>query len=97
MKCFGVATMPKGKRRDHLHDWLSNELIARFDGRIVPIDAAIATSWGQITALVRRKGRAIDVMDGLIAATADVNAMTVVTRDTRDFEASGVTLLNPWT
>jgi predicted nucleic acid-binding protein len=93
---FGVATMPKGKRRNDLEDWLRNDLVARFDRRVVPIDMAIAAAWGEISASARRKGRPIDAMDGLIAATAEVHAMTVVTRDVRDFETAGVTLLNPW-
>jgi len=91
---FGVASLPKGRRRDRLDEWLRNELPARFEGRIVPIDIAIA--WGDISAATRRKGRAIDVMDGLIAATAEVYEMTVVTRDSGDFQPTGVTVLNPW-
>ena len=94
---FGAASMPKGRRRDRLDDWLRNELPPRFDGRLVPIDVAIARTWGDISAAGRRRGRPIDVMDGLIAATAEVYDMTVVTRDERDFRLTGVTLLNPWT
>jgi len=95
---FGVASMPKGRRRDRLDEWLRGDLPARFDGRIIPIDMAIAGAWGDdISAAARRKGRPIDVMDGLIAATAEVYEMTVVTRDARDFHPTGVTLLNPWT
>lgn len=94
---LGVASLPKGKRRDRLDDWLRNELPARFDGRVVPIDLAIASAWGDISAGARREGRPIGVMDGLIAATAEVYEMTVVTRDASDFQPAGVALLNPWT
>jgi toxin FitB len=94
---FGVASMPKGKRRNRLADWLLRDLPARFDRRIVAVDMEIANTWGDISAAARRKGRPIDVMDGLIAATAEVYEMIVVTRDAKDFQAAGVTLLNPWT
>src|SRR5882762_649416 len=66
---FGVALMSKGKRRDALDIWLRSDLPARFDGRIVPIDVAIADVWGELGARARKKGRSIDVMDGLLAAT----------------------------
>jgi predicted nucleic acid-binding protein len=93
---FGVASLPKGKRRDRLDEWLSSDLLARFDGRIIPVDMAIASAWGELGAVARRRGRPIDVMDGLIAATAEVYEMTVVTRDVRDFDATGVAVFDPW-
>src|ERR1700754_2426883 len=69
---FGVAAMPRGKRRDRLDNWLRADLPSRFDGRIVPIDTAIADAWGELSAAARRRGRPLDAMDGLIAATAEV-------------------------
>ena len=94
---FGIAAMPKGKRRDRLDLWLRTDLPMRFDGRIVAIDVAIADAWGELQARVMRKGRAISPMDGLIAASAEVYGLTVVTRNTRHFDDAGVALLNPWT
>jgi len=93
---FGIASMASGKRRDQLDGWLRSDLPARFDGRIVGIDLPIANAWGEIQARTRRKGRPIGPMDGLIAATAEIHGMTVVTRNTRHFEALGLNLLNPW-
>lgn len=93
---FGVASMPKGKRRDRLDDWLTGDLTARFEGRIIPIDIAIADAWGFVHARARSRGRPMDAIDGFLAATAEVHGMTVVTRNTRDFEAGGASILNPW-
>lgn len=93
---FGVASMPKGKRRDQLDQWVGSDLPARFDGRIVSIDIPIADAWGDIQARARRKGSVIGAMDGLIAASAEVYQMILVTRNTRHFEAAGTTMLNPW-
>jgi len=94
---FGVASMAKGSRRDRLDDWLSSDLPARFDRRIVGIDVPIADAWGLIQARARHSGRPIGPMDGLIAATAEVHEMTLVTRNTKHFETVGLALLNPWT
>src|SRR5579864_7203098 len=66
----GLAGLPQGKRRTHLETWLEVDLQARFAGRIVSIDAAIADRWGLITAEAKRKGRALSIIDGLLAATA---------------------------
>jgi predicted nucleic acid-binding protein len=93
---FGIASMARGRRRDKLDQWLRMDLPARFDRRIVPIDAAIADAWGEIQARTARKGHAIGTMDALIAATAEVYGLTLVTRNTRHFQHIGVMLLNPW-
>ena len=71
-------------------------LQARFAGRIVPIDAAIADRWRLIAAEAKRKGKALSVIDGLLAATALHHNLTVVSRNVRDFAITQVQALNPW-
>lgn len=92
----GLAGLSQGKRRTHLETWLEVELRARFAGRIVPIDAAIADRWGLIAAEAKRKGKALSVIDGLLAATALHRNLTVVSRNTGDFTHAQVEVLNPW-
>ncbi len=70
--------------------WLG-ELRSRFVDRILPIDARVADEWGRLNAVASR-----NTVDSLIAATARVHELTVVTRNTRDFEGCGVSLLDPW-
>ena len=70
--------------------WLG-ELRTRFADRIVSIDARVAEQWGRLNAAAPR-----NTVDSLIAATASIHGLTVVTRNTGDFEACGVPLLNPW-
>ncbi|MGH8300220.1 MAG: type II toxin-antitoxin system VapC family toxin [Steroidobacteraceae bacterium] len=70
--------------------WLG-ELRKRFADRILTIDARVADRWGQLNAPAAR-----NTVDSLIAATADVHELTVVTRNTKDFKDSGVALVNPW-
>jgi predicted nucleic acid-binding protein len=70
--------------------WL-DELRNRFADRILPIEGRVADEWGQLNALASR-----NTVDSLIAATARVHALTVVTRNTRDFQGCEVPLLDPW-
>jgi predicted nucleic acid-binding protein len=90
----GLAALPQGRRRTSLEVWLDVELQARFAGRIVPIDTAIADRWGFIAADSKRKGKALSVIDGLLAATALHHNLTVVSRNAADFPSTQV--LNPW-
>jgi predicted nucleic acid-binding protein len=92
----GVGALSQGKRRTRLEAWLEVDLQARFAGRIVPIDGAIADRWGSISAQTKRRGKALPVIDGLIAATALHHDFTVVSRNANDFQHSLVRVFNPW-
>ncbi len=92
----GVAMLDPGRRRAALTAWLSDDLPARFAGRILPIDYAIAESWGDLMAESRRTGTALSVMDAFFAATALAKKLTLVTRNVKDFAPFGVPLLDPW-
>jgi predicted nucleic acid-binding protein len=93
----GIALMDDGRRREALAAWLAVDLPARFSGRILPIDPAIAERWGDLMAQSRREGFALSVMDGFFAATALVSELVLATRNTKDFAPLGVPLFNPWT
>ena len=92
----GIERLPAGRRRRQLDEWLRGELALRFEGRVVLIDGAIADEWGRLVARQEARGRPIAAMDGLVAATAQVHALTLVTRNATDFQASGKSVLNPW-
>lgn len=92
----GLAILAQGKRRAHLETWLEIELQARFSGRILPIEAAVADRWGLLAAQSKRKGKALPVIDGLLAATALHYNLTIVSRNTGDFTNTQVQVLNPW-
>lgn len=94
---YGIDVMAPGRRRSALEAWLERDLPLRFMDRVLPVSAAIADEWGKVTARRKTKGRANDAMDALIAATATVFSLTVVTRNTRDFEGLTQSVLNPWT
>lgn len=94
---YGMQRLPNGKRRRRLEEWLANELLVRFDGRVLAIDAVIADVGGRIVAHREKLGRPIAAMDAFIAATADVHQLALVTRDTSDFAHVLSSVLNPWT
>jgi predicted nucleic acid-binding protein len=74
-----------------LRSWIDDQILPRFEGRILPIDTAVAQRCAHLHVPDPRAER-----DALIAATALVHGLTVVTRNVADFEPLGVMLLNPW-
>jgi predicted nucleic acid-binding protein len=75
-----------------LRAWLDGHVLPAFQGRVLPVDSAVALRCAKLHISDPRAER-----DALIAATALVHGMTVVTRNMSDFVATGVALLNPWT
>lgn len=74
-----------------LRGWVDRQVLPGFAGRILPIDTSIAQRCAALHVPDPRPER-----DALIAATALVHDLTVVTRNTGDFEPTGVRMLNPW-
>ena len=73
-----------------LERWL-RQIEAAFDGRVLGIDNAVSDQWGRMSAI-----RSIPVIDGLLAATAATNGLTLVTRNDRDIAGLGAMVLNPF-
>lgn len=92
----GIERLPAGGRRMRLDEWLRQELVPRFEGRIIPIDEAVAESWGRVVARRDAAGRPIGTMDAFIAATAECHGLTLVTRNLADFAGSPGEIQNPW-
>lgn len=76
---------------ERLRAWLEQRVIPEFAGRVLPVDQAVALRCAQLHVPNPRPAH-----DALIAATALVHGLTVVTRDTSDYATMGVALLNPW-
>jgi predicted nucleic acid-binding protein len=74
-----------------LRAWIDEQILARFEGRVLAIDTAVAQRCARLHVPNPRAER-----DALIAATALVHGLAVVTRNTADFEPTGVALINPW-
>jgi len=92
----GVALKTDGKAQRALEAWLANDLAERFSGRVLDIDPPIANAWGDLMASAKRRGLALHVMDGFLAATAMTQRLTLATRNVRDFAPLGVPVFDPW-
>jgi toxin FitB len=73
-----------------LEAWV-DDIETTFADRVLPVDVAAARLWGELSAR-----RSLPVIDTLIAATAIIRGLTLVTRNTRDVAATGVPLFDPW-
>ena len=92
----GIEKLSESKKKEKLHYWINNELTERFKNKIIPFDLQAASTWGKIQAQSEIAGKSMPAIDGQIAAIAISNNLAVVTRNTKDMEISGVSLINPW-
>ena len=92
----GIELLAEGKRRAQLEQWLAQDLEAWFKGRVLSVDRRVAMRWASLVAQGLRTGRPLPTVDSLIAATTLVHDLTIVTRNTKDFEGIGGVTINPW-
>jgi len=90
---FGILLLPRGKRRAKLERWF-DEGIRRLT--CLPWEAETGLRWADRLAELLAAGRAMRVKDSLIAATALVHGLTVATRNTRNFAAAGLDVVDPF-
>lgn len=82
----------KDKQQGHiLREWLDNQVLRRFDGRVLAYDTDVALRCAQL-----HVPDPVSERDAIIAATALVHGMTIVTRNVSDFDKTGAEILNPW-
>ncbi|MEE9394476.1 MAG: type II toxin-antitoxin system VapC family toxin [Planctomycetota bacterium] len=91
----GVKQLDPSRKRTALEGFLA-QLEENFEHRILDVGIETAQIWGEITAQARMRGKVIPPLDGIIAATAIQHGLHVMTRNVKDFEESGVLLVNPW-
>lgn len=90
---YGILLLPRGKRRTKLEQW--------FEAGIrhilcLPWEAETGLQWAKLLSSLRASGRAMPIKDSLIAATALVHDLIVVTHDRADFENAGVKIIDPF-
>jgi predicted nucleic acid-binding protein len=90
---FGILLLPKGKKRAALEQWFDSGM-SRL--HCLTWDAATGRRWAGLLADLRRRGRSMPIKDSLIAATALVHDLTVVTRNRRDFATAGLRVFDPF-
>jgi hypothetical protein len=92
----GISKLPAGAKKDELQVWAEHDFVERFTGRIIDIDLETALFWGKLQGESEQRGERLPVMDSLIAATATVHGLIVVTRNIRDIERCSARVCNPW-
>ncbi len=92
---YGISRLPAGRRQSSLGRFWQMTC-DHFRGRIISFGERAAPVYGEIAAETERKGRHLNVADDQIAAIARVHGRRIAIREISEFEASGVSLVNPW-
>jgi tRNA(fMet)-specific endonuclease VapC len=92
----GIEKLPDSQRKETLSDWLNEDLLIRFSGRVLELDAEVMLTWGVLMGQLERKGNPLPAMDSLIAALARHHRCCLVTRDEGGFAEIGIAIVNPW-
>jgi predicted nucleic acid-binding protein len=91
----GLEIMPKGKRKEALREGILR-IEESFEGRILSLDHAAAVAFGPVIARTKPAGNPIAFGDAAIAAIAIAHGFSIATRDVKDFRATGVKIIDPW-
>lgn len=93
---YGVARLASGARKIELATAVDALVKEDFSGRVLPFDVAAAEHYADLVAERERHGRPISTADGQIAAMCRSHGATLATRNVRDFDATGIGVLDPW-
>ncbi|MBK5525840.1 type II toxin-antitoxin system VapC family toxin [Pseudomonas sp. TH08] len=92
----GIARLSSGKRKQKLEAHAMAMFEEDFAGRILPFDAHAAVEYATLVADCEARGRAVSMADAQIAAICRAHGAAIATRNVKDFEFSGVEVINPW-
>jgi len=94
---FGIELLTDAARRAALNDWLTHKVRPMFEQRILAVTEDIMFRWRLLVEDGRKAGHTFSQPDLILAATALEHGLTLVSRDTRDYERAHVPVFNPWT
>jgi hypothetical protein len=93
---FGIEVLPDVTRRTELNNWLARKVRPMFEQRVLPITEDVMLKWRLLVEDGRKVGHTFSQPDLIIAATAQHHDLTIVSRNTSDYETARVTIFNPW-
>jgi predicted nucleic acid-binding protein len=93
---FGIELVGNASRRAELKGWLTHGVRPMFHQRILPVTEDVLVKWRLLVEEGRKMGHTFSQPDLIIAATALDHGLTVVSRDTREYEKARVPVINPW-
>jgi len=91
--CIGVLALAPGRKRRQLEQWF-DALMQTVE--CLPWDATISRRWAKLVVDLKRRGKTMPLLDGMIAATALLHDLTIATRNTRDFKKAGLKAFDPF-
>ncbi|MDD2597643.1 MAG: type II toxin-antitoxin system VapC family toxin [Kiritimatiellae bacterium] len=92
----GVVCVSDERKRDRLERWFNEELLLRFKGRTISIDAETMLTWGGMVSKLKTRGITLPVMGSLLAAQCKQHKLCIITRNVKDFEKTEISVVNPW-
>ncbi|MDF7664352.1 type II toxin-antitoxin system VapC family toxin [Bifidobacterium sp. ESL0763] len=92
---YGLRLMPEGRKKRDLSILITRTLL-KYNGRTLSFDAASANNYAAIASQRKRAGHNVSIFDTQIAGIAAANHCSIATRNTKDFEDSGLDIINPW-
>jgi len=96
---FGIEKLDREKQEKKiksLSHWLNNDLMQRFEGRILDIDLEIMLKWGEVNAQLQKVGKSMPIMDSLIASSCLAKRFILITRNEKDFYSFEMEMVNPF-
>jgi predicted nucleic acid-binding protein len=94
---FGIELLDDASRRAELNDWLMHKVRPMFEQRVLPVTEDIMFKWRLLVEDGRKAGHTFSQPDLILAATALEHGLTLVSRDTSEYERARVPVFNPWT
>lgn len=93
---FGIQKVESQTKKEQLLLWLEDDLLKRFEGKIVNIDTDTMLMWGEINQHLQSIGRVIPIVDSLIASSCVAKDFTLITRNIKDFYNFDIEIINPF-
>jgi predicted nucleic acid-binding protein len=93
---FRIELVKDAARRMELNEWLDHKLRPMFDDRVLEISEDVMLKWRLLEEDGRKKGHTLSQPDLIIAATALHHGLTIVSRDTTEYELANTSVMNPW-
>jgi len=92
----GIEKLDNGSKKEKLLYWLENDLLDRFQNKIIDIDTEVMLQWGAINHRLKQLGKPLPIMDSLIGATSEMKNFILITRNEKDFKNLNIKVINPF-
>lgn len=92
----GIEKVKDVEKKEKLSSWLTNNLLSKFQTRIITIDIDIMLTWGLINNKLKNIGKPLPILDSIIGSTCICKNLVLITRNEKDFQNLNITIINPY-